>query len=94
MRLRARTDSNQKSIVEGLRKFGRAVIHLHQIGKGVPDLLVFNQQNKTYYLLEIKPDDAPTRERNLNDLEKKFHAEWPGPIGLAHTLEEAIRLTE
>jgi hypothetical protein len=40
MRIRAKVDTNQKSIVAALRKCGFQVAHLHQLGKGVPDILV------------------------------------------------------
>jgi hypothetical protein len=41
MRLRAKVDANQKSIVAALRKVGCLVASLAQVGAGIPDLLVF-----------------------------------------------------
>lgn len=40
MRRDARVDENQPIIVEALRAAGASVVHLHQIGHGVPDLLL------------------------------------------------------
>ena len=53
MRLKARIDGNQQQIVAALRRAGATVEHLHQVGKGVPDLLV-GYRHRTY-LLECKP---------------------------------------
>ena len=40
VRRAARIDENQPEIVEALHKAGTSVVHLHQLGQGVPDLLV------------------------------------------------------
>ena len=40
MRRASRIDKNQPMIVEALRAEGASVVHLHQLGKGIPDLLV------------------------------------------------------
>ena len=46
-----RVDINQKAIVEHLRAMGMSVFHLHEVGKGCPDLLVgINGQT---YLIEV-----------------------------------------
>ena len=37
---RKRVDANQAAIVADLRKLGMTVVDLHEVGKGVPDLLV------------------------------------------------------
>ena len=39
MRQKARVDQNQPIIVEALRASGASVVHLHQLGHGIPDLL-------------------------------------------------------
>lgn len=86
MRLRARVDSNQKEIVAALRKAGRSVLFLHQLGKGTPDLLVGN--GKENILLELKAGKG-----NLTEDQVSFHQTWNGPIVIARDKEEAIYLT-
>lgn len=39
MRRDARVDKNQPIIVEALRAGGASIVHLHQLGKGIPDIL-------------------------------------------------------
>jgi hypothetical protein len=40
MRRAARVDENQPIIVEALRAGGASIVHLHQLGQGIPDILV------------------------------------------------------
>ena len=49
-----RVDINQKAIVEHLRSMGVSVFHLHEVGKGCPDLLC--GINGTTFLVEVKKD--------------------------------------
>ena len=51
-----RVDINQKAIVEHLRAMGASVFHLHEVGKGCPDLLV--GVNSQTYLIEVKKDSS------------------------------------
>ena len=76
----SRVDANQREIVAGLRKVGALVLHLHMIGKGVPDLLVYFRG--VFYLMEVKIPGA-----KLNDLEQEFHRLWP--VYVVHDLAEA-----
>lgn len=70
MRIRARTDVNQASIVKGLRGIGASVAILAQIGNGIPDLLVgFRGKN---FLFEIKDGDKPASQKKLTADEKIF----------------------
>lgn len=89
MRRAAHVDRNQPQIVDALRKVGASVQHLHQVGKGCPDLLVgFRRQT---FLLEVKPDVTTTRDRNPNALEEMWHRIWRGlPVAVVHTPEEAL----
>ena len=83
MRRASKVDQNQVSIVKALRKIGARVLHLHQLGKGVPDLLcAWKGRN---ILLEIKlPGEKP------NPLQIAFHAEWGGELHIVHSPQEAI----
>ena len=55
-----RTDANQSSMVQQLRQCGVKVIHLHTVGKGVPDLLCCAYRRTTgqreLLLVEVKTD--------------------------------------
>ena len=86
MRLRAKVDLNQREIVDALRRVGRSVLLLHQLGKGIPDLLVGNGEEN--FLVEVKLGKG-----ELTPDQIEFHAQWRGPVVVARSAEEAIRLT-
>lgn len=67
-----RVDTNQKEIVKVLRELGCSVAHLHECGKGIPDLLC--GMNGQTYLIEIKASD----KAKFTDAQIKFMAEWTG----------------
>lgn len=83
MRRAAKADSNQPAIVEALRKCGAAVEHLHQVGGGMPDLLVHGRDRT--FLMEIK---VPGEK--INKLQAEFMARWPGEVHVVRTTEEAL----
>lgn len=85
MRRAAKTDANQKIIVEGLRALGCTVQPLHAVGKGCPDLLVgFHGQN---FLLEVKtPSGKMTKDEN------EWLFQWYGQIAIVRTLDEALNV--
>lgn len=89
MRIRAAIDGNQPEIVEGLREAGRSVVPLHQIGGGVPDLIVgFQGVN---YLIEVK---VPGRRKKLTPDQEEFHKKWKGSLAVVETLTEALEATK
>jgi hypothetical protein len=80
-----KVDSNQKEIVEALRKAGASVQSLASIGKGCPDLLVaFRGEN---FLLEVKSFELA----ELTPDELAWHAGWVGQVSVVRTLIEAFR---
>jgi len=89
MRLRSRVDSNQALIVEALRAIGAGVLHLHQIGHGVPDILVW--YGDRYYLLEIKDGSRPASQRKLTPDEAAWISAWPGKVHVVETIGQALR---
>lgn len=89
-RTAARVDRNQTEIVEAFRKFGCSVLHLHQIGKGCPDICV-GKKGKSV-LVEIKDGSKPKSGRMLTDDEQKFHDEWKGSIVIVDCLGDVIEL--
>jgi len=83
VRLAAKVDGNQKSIVKGLRARGVRVLVLSRVGKGCPDLLAGTPRANT--LLEVKTDDG-----DLTPAQAAFFASWPGPKAVVRSLDEAL----
>ena len=80
-----RVDINQKAIVEHLRGMGASVFHLHEVGKGCPDLLV-GMNNQTY-LVEVKKD----AKASFTPAQVEFQGNWKGsPVIRINSVEEAI----
>lgn len=80
-----RVDINQKAIVEHLRAMGVTVFHLHEVGKGCPDLLC-GYKGKTY-LVEVKRDDKAT----YTPAQIEFQSKWNGfPVVRINNPQEAI----
>lgn len=90
MRKKARVDSNQKEIVEALKKIGCSVVSLAPMGRGVPDLLVGYKGHN--YLLEIKDGTLPPSKQKLTEDEQKFFDSWLGQRAIVRTSEEAIKV--
>ncbi len=80
----ARTDENQKFIVEYLRQHHMEVQHLHSVGKGCPDLLV--GYKGVNVLLEIKRDST----KKLTPDQIIWHHNWKGQVATVATNEEAF----
>ena len=76
MRKAARTDRNQIDIVEALRSMGAMVQPLHQVGQGVPDLLV--GMAGRLMLIEVKDGTRKPSEQTLTPDQEKWHAAWAG----------------
>ena len=80
-----RVDINQKVIVEQLRALGISVFHLHEVGKGCPDLLT--GMNGQTYLIEVKRDD----KASYTPQQLEFQGNWKGsPVIRINSVEEAI----
>ena len=86
----SRIDKNQPEIVMALRQAGATVSHLHEIGKGMPDLAVgFRGVN---YFFEVKDGSkAPSKQRLTPD-EERWHSEWRGQVAIIRNADEALRL--
>ena len=84
MRKVARTDTNQKHIVQGLRDVGATVLHTHQRGSGAPDIIVgYRGRN---FMFEIKSDENAT----LTPDEQDFIDAWRGDMMIVYSLEDAL----
>lgn len=79
---KSRVDKNQPEIVEALRSWGASVIHLHELGRGRPDILVYF--GGILYLIEIKSDGG-----KLTIHEQEFFSKWPGHIYIVRNTDDA-----
>jgi hypothetical protein len=90
MRLKSRTDDNQKLIVEQLRKLGVSVAVTSMMGKGFPDL-VLGYQNKNF-LIELKDGAKPKSQKGLTMDEAKFFTAWKGQCDKCESLDEICKV--
>ncbi len=75
MRRNARVDSNQKEIVNFIRKYGGTVLIISQL-KNCFDILVgYNDFN---IIMEIKDGNLTPSKRKLTEGEEKFKDTWKG----------------
>lgn len=91
MRFAGRRDANHKAIVQALRKAGRHVLDLADVGGGCPDLLV--AWGGHTMLLEIKDGAKCKSARRLTPEQELFHATWPGAVAVVTSVAEALRAT-
>ena len=92
MRRAARTDSNQRSIVSGLREQGMSVLDLSGVGKGCPDIAVGYAGSN--WLFEIKDGSKPPSARRLTPAEKSFHNAWAGQVSVVTSLDDALGIVK
>jgi Holliday junction resolvase len=81
----AKTDANQKSIVDALRAAGISVQSTATIGKGFPDLIA--AKGDQCWLIEVK---MPTGK--LTPDQQRFLSEWKGTVHIARTVEDALQI--
>ena len=79
-----KTDENQKKIVAFLRERGCRVSLTHMVGKGFPDLVVYNPKRGLLRMIEVKVPD-----KKLNADQAKFHSKHGSTVFIATTPEEA-----
>lgn len=87
-RYAAKVDRNQAEIVAALRAVGATVQPLHTVGAGCPDLLVgFRGRN---VLIEVKDWKAGKSDRELNAVQKDWHAGWKGQVARVEDVDAAL----
>lgn len=83
-----RVDNVQREIVSALRAVGALVQHLHDVGRGVPDLLVAFRGR--LYLLELK-----SRRGRVTPHQRAWLDAWcavaPDAIHVVRDVDEALR---
>ena len=81
-----RVDNIQVQVVKALRDMGCTVQHLHETGKGCPDIIVgFRSRN---YLLEIKDSDKKVLTPDLVN----WHKLWKGQVNVVTSIDDAKTL--
>ena len=77
-------DSNQKAIVDALRKIGCSVFVASTVGKGFPDLVV-GKQGETF-LVECK-----VKKGRLTPAQEDFQSLWRGgKVIIVRSVEDAL----
>lgn len=94
MRLAARTDANQKKIVEALRLLGCSVQVLSRVGHGCPDLVVGmnGPLGRMNFLFEIKDPDQPPSARKLTTAEFVWKADWMGQYAVVESIQDCLKV--
>lgn len=72
-----RTDNNHRAVIEQFKRQGWGVIDTHELGKGFPDIIVYDPRmwgfTKRYYvmhLIEIKNGNAKYTADEIKFMEK------------------------
>lgn len=88
-----KADSNQPQIMKLCRQIpGLSVVTLHEVGKGLPDLLIgFRGVN---YLMELKDGAKVKSAKKLTEPEKEFHRTWNGQIAIVESIEDILKLIQ
>ncbi len=84
-----RVDSNQKQIVQSLRKLGFSVAITSMVGKGFPDIVV--GRHGVNYLFELKDGNKPASCQKLTLWEADFFATWKGKVEVATCLDDILK---
>lgn len=75
--------------MKALRQAACVVVPLHEVGNGVPDLLVGRCGRN--FLLEVKDPEQPASNRKLTPDQKDWHEIWPGQVTVVYTPEDALK---
>lgn len=82
-----KVDVNQPRIVAELRARGCSVQHIHEVGRGCPDILVGYQGAN--FVFEIK---NPEYDCKLTEDEERWHREWRGQVHTVTNTGEAWKI--
>lgn len=91
----AKTDTNQRSIVQLLRAVGCRVAPTHMVGEGFPDAVCYDPVSAKVALVEIKDGAKVASARKLTPAEEQFHAEWDGaPLFVVASDDDALAMLD
>lgn len=79
-----RTDANHAEVVAAYRRLGVAVLDLHEVGRGCPDLLV--AIDGCMDLVEVK-----TAAGKFTPDEREFAERWPESVVVVRSVEDVVR---
>lgn len=85
MRRAAKVDANQAEIKSALEAVGCSVQSLHQVGGGVPDLLV--ARFGVNYLIEVKNPDGRNR---VEATQSDWIRDWRAPVLVVENVGQAL----
>lgn len=88
---RGKRDGNHAEIVQALQAAGRAVLELHAVGGGCPDLLV--SWGGHTILMEVKNPAGRGRKLKLLPSQVAFWQRWKGRIVRVDTVLQALAAT-
>jgi Holliday junction resolvase len=80
-----RVDDNQAQVTKALRAEGWTVQHLHEVGKGCPDLIVGAKEKN--FLVEVKDGKKAWK---LTPDQVIWHYNWKGQIVVVTSPENAV----
>lgn len=85
---RGKVDSNHAAVMQALRDAAMKPVSTAAVGDGFPDILV--AYRGVCIPLEVKDGAKSPSERKLTAAEQKFADEWPGPLAIVESPEEAV----
>lgn len=84
-------DANQVAVVAAFRAAGATVLHLHQVGKDCPDLLV--GVAGVDQLVEVKDGKKIPSKRALSEGQEAFRRNWRGrTVEVVYSSDDALGL--
>lgn len=92
MRVRGRTDANQKEIVKTFRQLGFSVAITSMVGGGFPDIVI--GKHRKNWLVEIKDGNKVLSRRDLTPDEEEFISGWRGSVFVVESIEQATALAK
>ena len=85
-----RSDRNQLELMKQIRQLGATVTSLHEVGNGVPDLLVgYRGLN---FLFEVKDPQQPPSKRKLTLMEQDWHESWRGKVQIIESIDDVMTI--
>ena len=81
-----KVDTNHAEIVSHLRAIGWRIHDSSAVGRGFPDLVCAHVRTRQMALVEVKHGKG-----DLNPLQRKFRDDWPGPIFVVRSPDDAER---
>lgn len=85
--MRKRVDRNQAEIVKTARELGASVADIHEVGRGVPDLVI--GYKGVNLLVEVKSDSG-----RLTPTQERFISQWMGRVYIVKSSDDLKKLLD